>query len=158
MFVHEEKYTKDFMKKFNMAELKLVSTPMSTTKMLHPDENCEAVDQREYRSMIDSLLYLTTTWPNFSSLCAYAHVFKLPHPLYIEQSFSGFSGISNTHSNWGFGIPRLHHLILLAFLMPILRVVELIKKHLWHMSVSWIFSYLLVFSQTIFCCIIHHRG
>jgi hypothetical protein len=61
------------MKKFNMAELKLVSTPMSTTKMLHPDENCEAVDQREYRSMIDSLLYLTTTWPNIQfavCLCA----------------------------------------------------------------------------------------
>jgi hypothetical protein len=37
---------KDLMKKFNMAELKLVSTPMSTTMTLDLDENGEAVDQR----------------------------------------------------------------------------------------------------------------
>jgi hypothetical protein len=49
------------MKKFNMAELKLVSTPMSTGMTLDPDENSEVVDQREYRSKISSLLYLTVT-------------------------------------------------------------------------------------------------
>jgi hypothetical protein len=38
------------MKKFNMDELKLVSTPMSTVTSLDPDENGEVVDQREYRS------------------------------------------------------------------------------------------------------------
>jgi hypothetical protein len=59
---------------------------------------------------------------------ACVHAFNLSHALHIGQPFSGFSGISNTHSNLGFGIPRLHHLILLAFLMLILRVVKLIKK------------------------------
>jgi hypothetical protein len=49
------------MKKFNMAELKPLSTPMSVAMTLDPDENGEAVDQREYRSMISSLLYLTAT-------------------------------------------------------------------------------------------------
>jgi hypothetical protein len=44
-FVHQTKYTKDLMKKFNMAELKPMSTPMSTAMMLDPDENGEAVDQ-----------------------------------------------------------------------------------------------------------------
>jgi hypothetical protein len=43
------------MKKFNMAELKAVSTPMSMATMLDSDKNGEVVDQREYRSMIDSL-------------------------------------------------------------------------------------------------------
>jgi hypothetical protein len=60
-FVHQAKYTKDLMKKFNMAELKSVSTPMSTATSLDADENGEVADQREYRSMIDSLLYLTVT-------------------------------------------------------------------------------------------------
>jgi hypothetical protein len=60
-FVHQAKYTKDLMNKFNMAELKIVSTPMSMTTSLGPDEDGESVDQREYRSMIGSLLYLTTT-------------------------------------------------------------------------------------------------
>jgi hypothetical protein len=60
-FIHQAKYTKYLMKKFNMAELKPVSTPLSKTTSLDQDENGEAVDQREYRSMIGSLLYLTVT-------------------------------------------------------------------------------------------------
>jgi hypothetical protein len=54
IFIHQAKYTKDLMKKFNMAELKPVSTPMSMATALDPDENNEAVDQRKYRSMIGS--------------------------------------------------------------------------------------------------------
>jgi isopentenyldiphosphate isomerase len=63
-FMHQVKYMKDLIKKFNMAELKPVSTPMSTATSLGPDEDGEAVDQREHRSMIGSLLYLTATRPD----------------------------------------------------------------------------------------------
>jgi hypothetical protein len=72
-FVHQTKYMKDIMKKFNMAELKHVSTPMSTAMSLGPDEDGEVVDQREYMSMIVSLLYLTVTRPEIQfavGLCA----------------------------------------------------------------------------------------
>jgi hypothetical protein len=61
IFIHQAKYTKDLIKKFNMAELKPMSTPMIMTAALDPDENGEAVEQREYMSMIGSLLYLTAT-------------------------------------------------------------------------------------------------
>jgi hypothetical protein len=61
IFVHQTKYTKDLMKKFNMAELKPMSSPMSTTMVLDPDENGKTVDHREYRSIIGSLLYFTVT-------------------------------------------------------------------------------------------------
>jgi hypothetical protein len=60
-FMHQTKYTKDLMKKFYMEELKPVSTLMSSVASLGPDEDGEAVDQREYKSMISSLLYLTAT-------------------------------------------------------------------------------------------------
>jgi hypothetical protein len=63
-FVHQAKYTKDLMKKYNMAELKPVSTLMSTATSLGPDEDGEAVDQREYKNMIGSLLYLMATRPD----------------------------------------------------------------------------------------------
>jgi hypothetical protein len=63
-FVHQAKYTKDLMKKFNMVELKLMSTPISSVASLGPNEDGKAVDQREYRSMIGSLLYLTATRSN----------------------------------------------------------------------------------------------
>jgi isopentenyldiphosphate isomerase len=60
-FVHQAKYTKDLMKKFNIVEFKPVSTPMSTTTSLDLNKNGDVVDQREYKSMIGSLLYLTAT-------------------------------------------------------------------------------------------------
>jgi hypothetical protein len=60
-FIHQAKCMKDLMKKFNMAELKPMSTLMSTATALDLDENVEAVDQREYKSMIGSLLYHTAT-------------------------------------------------------------------------------------------------
>jgi hypothetical protein len=37
---------------------------MSTTTTLDADEDREPVDQKEYRSMIGSLLYLTVTRPD----------------------------------------------------------------------------------------------
>jgi hypothetical protein len=61
MLVHQAKYTMDLKKKFNMTELKPVSTLISTATALDPDENGEAVDKTEYRSMIASLLYLMMT-------------------------------------------------------------------------------------------------
>jgi hypothetical protein len=42
-FVHQAKYMKDLMK-FNMAELKPVSTPMSIATSLGPDEDGEVID------------------------------------------------------------------------------------------------------------------
>jgi hypothetical protein len=73
IFIHHAKYTKNLMKKFNMTELMPVSTPMSTVVALDPNENGKVIDQREYRSMIGSLLYLTVTQPDIQfavCLCA----------------------------------------------------------------------------------------
>jgi hypothetical protein len=47
---------------------------MSSAASLGPDEDGKAVDQREYRSMIGFLLYLTVTWPDIQfvmGLCAH---------------------------------------------------------------------------------------
>jgi hypothetical protein len=43
-FIHQVKYMKDLMKKFNIAELKPVSTLMSTATSLGPDEDGDVVD------------------------------------------------------------------------------------------------------------------
>jgi hypothetical protein len=42
--MHQAMYTKDLMKMFNMAELKPVSTPMSSAASLGPDKDGMAVD------------------------------------------------------------------------------------------------------------------
>jgi hypothetical protein len=60
-FVHQGKYTKDVMKKFNIGKAKPLLMPMSTTTALDADDDGEPVDLKEYMSMIGSLLYLTVT-------------------------------------------------------------------------------------------------
>jgi hypothetical protein len=90
-FVHQAKYTNDLMKKFNMAELKPVSTPMSSATSLGPAEDGEAMDQREYRSMIGSLLYLTVTRPDIQFTVGLCTCFQASprslHRMVVQQIF-----------------------------------------------------------------------
>jgi hypothetical protein len=59
-----------------MNDSKSMTTPMSTTTALDADVDGEPVDQKEYRSMIGSLHYLTATRPDIQfsvCLCARFH-------------------------------------------------------------------------------------
>jgi hypothetical protein len=62
--MHQAKYTKDIVRKFKMDDSKAMVMPMSTTTTLDAEEEVEHVDQKECRSMIRSLLYLTVTRPH----------------------------------------------------------------------------------------------
>ncbi len=63
-FAHQTKYTKNILRRFKMENCKPISTSIGSTAMLDPDEDGETVDQKEYRSMTGSLLYLTTCRPD----------------------------------------------------------------------------------------------
>nr|ABA98369.1 retrotransposon protein, putative, Ty1-copia subclass [Oryza sativa Japonica Group] len=72
-FVHQTKDMKDLLRRFKMENCKPISTPIGSTAVLDPDEDGEVVDQKEYRSMIGSLLYLTASRPDIQfavCLCA----------------------------------------------------------------------------------------
>ncbi|WVZ64135.1 LOW QUALITY PROTEIN: hypothetical protein U9M48_013699 [Paspalum notatum var. saurae] len=60
-FVHQSKYTRDLLRKFEMADASPQMTPMSTSTALDADKDGKEVDQKVYRGMIGSLLYLTAT-------------------------------------------------------------------------------------------------
>jgi hypothetical protein len=47
-----------------MEDCKPVITPMQTSCKLSKDDDSKSTDQRKYRSMIDSLLYVTTSTPD----------------------------------------------------------------------------------------------
>ena len=57
-FINQSKYTQDMLKRFKLSDVKPASTPMPTKCQLDIDPNGKAVDQKVYRSMIGSLLYL----------------------------------------------------------------------------------------------------
>jgi hypothetical protein len=44
-----------------MEDCKLVTTPMKTSWKLSKDDNSKSTDQRQYRSIIGNLLYVTTS-------------------------------------------------------------------------------------------------
>ncbi|KAK1650001.1 hypothetical protein QYE76_067806 [Lolium multiflorum] len=62
-FINQAKYLQDMLKRFKMTELKGVATPMVTKCHLALDPNGKEVDQKVYRSMIGSLLYLCASRP-----------------------------------------------------------------------------------------------
>ena len=64
IFLSQEKYLKQILKKYGMEECKPVSTPMITGCNLSSHDDSPTVNQPEYRSMIGSLLYLTGTRPD----------------------------------------------------------------------------------------------
>jgi hypothetical protein len=123
-FVHQTKYTKDMLRKFQMQDVKPMSTPMGSTTTWDADEDGEPVDQREYRSMIGSLLYLTAT-RQYSSVCVCALVFRLRREHHIDRPSRGSSGTYSLPLVLSFCIlpPRLF--LFMVFLMRILLVVEL---------------------------------
>ena len=62
--ISQGKYIKDMIKKFGLQEAKPMSTPMGTNDQLGSDASGNMVDQKLYRSMIGSLLYVTTSRPD----------------------------------------------------------------------------------------------
>jgi hypothetical protein len=57
-FISQTKYIQDILKKFGMKDDKPIKTPMETNGHLDLDTGGKSVDQKVYRSMIGSLLYL----------------------------------------------------------------------------------------------------
>ncbi|WRX14093.1 Integrase [Theobroma cacao] len=61
IFINQERYTYDMLKKFDMLKLKSISTPMSPSTKLDLDEKGKDVDQKLYKGTIGFLLYLTVS-------------------------------------------------------------------------------------------------
>ncbi|GJV04626.1 hypothetical protein Tco_1338195 [Tanacetum coccineum] len=64
IFLSQDKYVCDIVKKFGFTSVKTTSTPMETHKPLSKDANGTDVDVHLYRSMIGSLIYLTSSRPD----------------------------------------------------------------------------------------------
>ncbi|GJT32230.1 putative ribonuclease H-like domain-containing protein [Tanacetum coccineum] len=71
IFISQDKYVAEILKKFDFASVKTASTPIETQKPLVKDEEANDVDVHLYRSMIGSLMYLTSSRPDIMfAVCA----------------------------------------------------------------------------------------
>ncbi|GJX42634.1 putative ribonuclease H-like domain-containing protein [Tanacetum coccineum] len=71
IFISQDKYVAEILKKFDFANVKTASTPIETQKPLNKDKEVVDVDVHLYRSMIGSLMYLTASRPDIKfAVCA----------------------------------------------------------------------------------------
>jgi hypothetical protein len=84
-FLCQTKYTHDILKKFNMENAKPIKTPMGTNGHLDLDIGGKSVDQKVYRSMIGSLLYLCASRPYIMlSICLCARFQSNPKECHLR--------------------------------------------------------------------------
>ncbi|GJV90878.1 putative ribonuclease H-like domain-containing protein [Tanacetum coccineum] len=85
IFISQDKYVAEILKKFDLASIKTASTPMETNKPLTKDEEAENVDVHLYRSMIGSLMYLTASRPDIMfAVCACARFQVTPKTSHLH--------------------------------------------------------------------------
>ncbi|GJS71904.1 hypothetical protein Tco_0704745 [Tanacetum coccineum] len=71
IFISQDKYMADLLKKFDFVTMKTASTPIETDKALLKDEEAAGVDVHLYKSMIGSLMYLIASRPDIMfAVCA----------------------------------------------------------------------------------------
>ncbi|GJU37097.1 putative ribonuclease H-like domain-containing protein [Tanacetum coccineum] len=106
IFICQDKYVADILKKFDFVTMKIVSTPIETNKAMLKDEEAEDVDVHLYRSMIGSLMYLTTSRADIMfDVCACARFQvtpKVSHLHAVKRIFRYLKG----QPKLGFWYPR----------------------------------------------------
>ncbi|GJQ92266.1 putative ribonuclease H-like domain-containing protein [Tanacetum coccineum] len=96
IFISQDKYVHEILKKFNYTDVKSASTPTDLEKPLVKDADADDVDEHLYRSMIGSLMYLTASRPDIMfAVCACARFQVSPktsHLLAVKRIFRYLKG------------------------------------------------------------------
>ncbi|GJS80448.1 putative ribonuclease H-like domain-containing protein [Tanacetum coccineum] len=96
IFISQDKYVHEILRKFNYSDVKSASTPTDLEKPLVQDGDADDVDEHLYRSMIGSLMYLTTSRPDIMFVvCACARFqvsLKTSHLLAVKRIFRYLKG------------------------------------------------------------------
>nr|GEV47891.1 hypothetical protein [Tanacetum cinerariifolium] len=96
IFISQDKYVADTLRKLGLTDGKSASTPIDTEKPLLKDPDGEDVDVHTYRSMIGSLMYLTSSRPDIMfAVCAYDRFQVTPkasHLLAVKKIFRYLKG------------------------------------------------------------------
>jgi hypothetical protein len=114
-FLIQTKYIREMLKRFGMEDCKPVITPMQTSCKLSKDDDSKSTDQRKYRSMIGSLLYVTTSRPDVMQAVGQVARFeaapKESHVLAVKRIFRYLKGTEE----FGLWYPKGKDLSLMAY-------------------------------------------
>nr|GFA81112.1 putative ribonuclease H-like domain-containing protein [Tanacetum cinerariifolium] len=96
IFIIQDKYVVEILKKFDFLSVKTSSTPIETQNPLVRDEEAADVDVHLYRSMIGSLMYLTVSRPDIVfAACACSRFQVTPktsHLQAVKRIFGDYAG------------------------------------------------------------------
>ncbi|GJT24647.1 putative ribonuclease H-like domain-containing protein [Tanacetum coccineum] len=96
IFISQDKYVAEILRKFGFTDVRTASTPMDTEKPFLKDLDGDDVDVRLYRSMIGSLMYLTSSIPDIMfAVCACARFQvtpKVSHSHVVKRIFRYLKG------------------------------------------------------------------
>ncbi|GKA86097.1 putative ribonuclease H-like domain-containing protein [Tanacetum coccineum] len=85
IFISQDKYVADILKKFDFCSIKTTTTPIESNKPLVKDKDGVDVDVHVYRSMIGSLMYLTASRPDIMfAVCACARFQVTPKASHLN--------------------------------------------------------------------------
>nr|GEU31064.1 putative ribonuclease H-like domain-containing protein [Tanacetum cinerariifolium] len=85
IFISQDKYVAEILRKFGLTNTKSASTPIDIEKPLLKDPAGEAIDVHTYRSMIGSLMYLTSSRPDIMFVvCACARFQVTPKASHLH--------------------------------------------------------------------------
>nr|GEW56533.1 hypothetical protein [Tanacetum cinerariifolium] len=85
IFISQDKYVAEILRKFGLKDGKSASTPIDTKKPLLKGPDGEDVDVHTYRSMIGSLMYLTSSRPDILfAVCACAYFQVTPKASHLH--------------------------------------------------------------------------
>ncbi|GJY29379.1 putative ribonuclease H-like domain-containing protein [Tanacetum coccineum] len=85
IFISQDKYVADILKKFDFWSIRTATTPIESNKPLVKDEDGVDVDVHVYRSMIGSLMYLTASRPDIMfAVCACARFQVTPKASHLN--------------------------------------------------------------------------
>ncbi|GJS41401.1 putative ribonuclease H-like domain-containing protein [Tanacetum coccineum] len=92
IFINQDKYVVDILKKFDFVTVKTTSTPIETNKALLKNEEAEDVDVHLYRLMIGSLMYLIASRPDIMfAVCACARDSPFDLEAFSDSDYAGAS-------------------------------------------------------------------
>jgi hypothetical protein len=105
-FISQMKYIRDILKKFGMDKVKPINTPMGTNSHLDLDLGGTSIDQKVYRFMIGSLLYLCASRPDIMLIVCMCARFQAAPKVYHLRAVKKIMRYLVLTSNLGIWYPK----------------------------------------------------